>query len=256
MSRFYLPPDQCQGPVLTLEDREAYHGLRVLRMRRGDFTCVMDGAGHEFECVVSELDRHKIRLNVIQKHMVPPPPWEITLLQGIPKGKTIETIIQKATELGAFRIVPLLAERTVKQVERDDLEIKSHKWRLAAIEAIKQCGSAWLPRIEVPISIPLFLARGENFDLPLIASLQGNSRHPREWFKAFQNEHQRPPRSVCIWIGPEGDFTPMEVEQVISAGARPITLGRLVLRSDTAAVYSLSILNYELGHLHARLQDF
>src|SRR5207302_2124948 len=116
----------------------------------------------------------------------PPLPCQITLIQALPKGKIIESIIQKATELGAFRIVPLLSERVAAaQLEAKALQLKTDKWRLVAIEAIKQCGSAWLPEIESPVTPKQFLARHETFELPLIASLQGDSRHPGEYFRAF-----------------------------------------------------------------------
>ena len=183
---------------------------------------------------------------MLQKNLIPPLPYQVTLLQAIPKGKIIESIVQKATELGAARVVPLLSERVVAQLDDDTAEDKVEKWRLIAIEAIKQCGSAWLPQIDKPMSPKAFLARGEKFDLPLIASLQPDRRHPRELFKAFFAERHRLPQSVCVWVGPEGDFTPAEMSAVKSAGASPITLGRLVLRSETAAIYCLSVLNYEL----------
>ena len=91
-----------------------------------------------------------------------------------------------------------------------------------------------------------FLAGGDRFDLSLIAALQPGARHPRHYFREFQGEHRRNPGSISVWIGPEGDFTPAEMNLIRGAGALPITLGPLVLRSDTAAIYSLSVLNYEL----------
>ncbi len=246
MHRFYLPPVECDGSLLTLAGREAHHALHVLRLRRGEQVVVLDGAGHEYLGEIRELTRHEVQLMVVRKTFVPAPPWQITLLQAIPKGKIIESIIQKATELGVARVVPLLSERVVAHLDRDQAADKAEHWRGVAVEAIKQCGSPWLPQIELPVNPGAFLARGEKFDLPLIGSLLGDGRHPREWFNAFQNEHGRQPQSVAVWVGPEGDFTAEEVRAAESAGARPITLGRLVLRSETAAIYSLSVLNYEL----------
>ncbi len=170
----------------------------------------------------------------------------MTLLQAIPRGKTFDTIVQKAAELGVSRVVPVLSERVVTQLHDDRAEHKIEKWQTAAIEAIKQCGSAWLPRIDVPLAPKAFLGQGEKFDLPLVASLQDDRRHPREWFQKFHAEHQQSPQTVCVWVGPEGDFTPAELNAIKGAGALPISLGRLVLRSETAAVYCLSVLNYEL----------
>jgi 16S rRNA (uracil1498-N3)-methyltransferase len=246
MHRFYLPPVQTHNSILTLTGREAHHGLHVLRLREGARVVVLDGAGHEFLCELRVLARDSIKLAVLQKHFIEPLPYQITLLQAVPKAKIIETIIQKATELGAFRIVPLLSERVRALLDAENVEGKLEKWRVVAIEASKQCGSAWLPQIEAPVSPKDYLARGEKFELPLIASLQPDGRHLREFFQAFYAEHGRLPRSVCIWVGPEGDFTSAEMGAVRSAGALPITLGRLVLRSETAAIYCLSILNHEL----------
>src|SRR6266404_3773024 len=113
-----------------------------------------------------------------------------------------DSIIQKATELGVFRIVPLLSEHVVvTQLDAKALRQRTDKWRLVAIEAIKQCGSPWLPQIELPVTPKQFLAHHETFELPLIASLQSHSRHPREYFQAFQGKLGRMPRSISIWVG-------------------------------------------------------
>ncbi len=246
MHRFYLPPEQCQGPVLFLTGREAHHARHVLRIGRGERITVLDGAGREVGCEVQEFDHDKVRLSVYETHFHPAPPSQITLLQAVPKGKIMEAIIQKATELGAFRIVPVLSERVVAQLDEEDATRKAAKWRVTAVEAIKQCGAAWLPRVEPPLTPSQFLGRKETFELPLIASLETGSRPARECFRDFQTEHGRMPGSVCVWIGPEGDFTPAETEAIKAHGALPITLGRLILRTETAAIYCLSVLNYEL----------
>src|SRR5262245_21170539 len=246
MHRFYLPAGHCRDSVLTLREREAHHALHVIRLRLGERVIVLDGAGHEFLCEDAALARDQVELKVIQKNSIAPLPYRITLLQAVPKRKLIEDIIQKATELGVFRIVPLLSERVATRLEADSAENKLERWRATIIEAAKQCGSAWLPQIEAPLAVKAFLARGERFDMALIASLQPDSRHPRESFQAYFAEHGRLPKTVAIWIGPEGDFTPAEISAAKSAGALPISLGRLVLRTETAAIYSLSVLKYEL----------
>ena len=246
MHRFYLPPDSGDGPVLTLSDREAYHASRVLRLRRGDEATVLDGQGIVRECVVAEVSRDTVRLQVRESRLVPAPSCSVVLLQAVPKGRLIETIIQKAVEIGVRRVVPLLTERVVSDLE-EKAEAKALQWRQSAVEAIKQCGAPWLPSVDAPVSLPAFLSRGEMFDLSLVASLQPGSRHPREWFDAFRREQDRAPRSVAVWVGPEGDFTKDEVTSIERAGALPITLGQLVLRCDTAALYCLSLVNYELS---------
>jgi 16S rRNA (uracil1498-N3)-methyltransferase len=246
MHRFFLPPDLCDEAVLTLTGREAHHGLHVLRVRRGEPVLVLDGARHEYHCEIRDLTRDSIRLTVRDKKQIPPLPYEITLVQAIPRGKVFDAIVQKATELGTFRIVPLLSERVVSQLDHHKMDTKVEHWRTTAIEAIKQCGSPWLPIIEPPMSLPTFLSRGDKFDLALVASLQADSCHPRQWFNAFEREHQRRPKTILAWVGPEGDFTLNELSAVQAQGAHPVTLGPFVLRSETAAVCCLSILNYEL----------
>jgi 16S rRNA (uracil1498-N3)-methyltransferase len=144
-----------------------------------------------------------------------------------------------------FRIVPILSVRVVRQLDAEQAVREVEKLRTVAVEAIKQCGCPWLPKVELPITIEGFLSRGERYELPLVASLQEQSRHPGDWFRRYIDDHSRLPRSVCIWIGPEGDFTSTELKSIEGSGALPITLGPFVLRTETAAIYSLSVINYE-----------
>jgi 16S rRNA (uracil1498-N3)-methyltransferase len=246
MHRFYLSPEHCRDSTLELSGDEAHHALRVLRLQTGDRVTVLDGIGNKFACEVREANKRTVALAVLDKTTSHPLPCQITLLQAVPKAKAMDYIVQKATELGAARVVPILSERTVVHLDREDAADKAEKWQQIAIESIKQCGSPWLTKIEPPVTLKNFLARREKFDLPLVASLQEDRRHSREFIQHFHAEHKRLPVTACVWIGPEGDFSPAEMNSIKSKGALPITLGRLVLRSDTAAIYSLSVLNYEL----------
>src|ERR1051326_4570554 len=185
MHRFYLPPAQCHDSALTLTGQEAHHGLRVLRLRPGERLALLHGIGHGYLCETRELTRCAIELAVKQKTFLPRLPCQVTLLQAIPKGKMMDIIVQKAAELGATRVVPLLSDRVVAHLDEEASKDKTDKWRLVAIESIKQCGSAWLPEIDAPITPKTYLTRGEKFDLALIASLQPGSRHPREVFRDF-----------------------------------------------------------------------
>ena len=244
MHRFYLPPSAVAGNELTLDERESRHAATVLRLREGETVAVLDGAGTEFLCELIAVDKKATRLRVRQQDKIEPLPYQITLLQAMTKGKSMDFIIQKATELCVHRIVPLAAGRSVVKVE--DVESRLEKWRAIAIESIKQCGCPWMPIIEAPVTPAEFIAGNESFDLPLIASLQGNVRHPRACIEDFEEAHSRLPETLAVWIGPEGDFAPSEVNAVLSAGFQPITLGRVILRSETAALYCLATLNYEM----------
>ena len=247
MHRFYLPPAECHGEHLTLAGPEAHHALRVLRVREGEEVTELDGAGTGLRCEITGRTRDTLALRVRDRNSAAPRPCAITLLVGVPKGKIIESIIQKATELGVASIVPLLSERVITQLDADGSEAKAEKWRHIALEAIKQCGSPWLPRVEPPMTPVAFLSRPEKFDLALVGCLEPGSRHPRVWFEEFMAAHQQRPARVAVWIGPEGDFTAAEYAAIQKSGARPITLGPLVLRVETAASYGLSVVNYELS---------
>lgn len=217
----------------------------MLRVRQGDHVAVLDGEGHEFRCEVLSVARPLVRLKVMRTESATAPICRTTLLQAIPKGKLFEFIIQKATELGAFRIVPLLTERVVTHLDEKHGSHKAEKWRQVAIEAIKQCGALWLPQIELPVTPAQFLARQEPIELTLMAALQGETCHPRRCFEDFHTARGRMPSSAALWIGPEGDFTPSETELILTSGAIPITLGPQVLRTETAALYCLSVMQYE-----------
>jgi len=247
MHRFYLPPERCSENTLRLDGREAHHAAHVLRLKRGEQAVVLGGTGQEYLCEVEKVSHEAVELRMTKKISNPPPPCEITLLQALPKGKIIESIIQKSVELGVHRVVPLLTERVIAHLDDKCAEDKREKWQQVAIEAIKQCGAAWLPKIETPTTIEKFLGRKEKHDLAFVGSLQKKRRHPREIFREFQKVSGHLPKSAAVWIGPEGDFTSGELKTIEASGVFPVTLGNLTLRVETAAVYCLSILNYELS---------
>ncbi len=246
MHRFYLPPEFCRGKTLVFGERESHHAAQVLRVQKGEKVTVLDGAGGELLCSVTEVSKRSVHTEIIERKFIEALPFQITLLQAIPKAKLIESIIQKATELGVSRIVPLLSERVLTRLDADEANEKQEKWQYVAVEAIKQCGQPWLPKVERPITPKDFLGKREMFDLPLVGSLQKDSQHPRNYFKKFCSNHGQKPKSIAIWVGPEGDFSPTEMELLKGSGVLPITLGRLVLRCETAATYCLSVVNYEL----------
>jgi 16S rRNA (uracil1498-N3)-methyltransferase len=246
MHRFYLPPTECRQDTLRLVGPEAHHALRVLRLKAPDRVIVLDGAGHELLAEVVGAERRTLTLAVRQRTALPQLPGRLTLIQAVTKNRSMDLIVQKATELGAVRIVPVLSERSVPHFEKEDGEHKLERWRAIAIESIKQCGSPWLPCIDPPLKPAQFLARREAFALVFLASLQPGHRHPREYFRGCYGETHQLPRNLAVWVGPEGDFTPAELGAIRSSGALPITLGPLILRSETAAIYCLSVLSYEL----------
>jgi 16S rRNA (uracil1498-N3)-methyltransferase len=246
MRRFFVPPELSRDHAFELPEREARHALQVLRLRADDEITVLDGAGGVLTCRIDSTTKRSVRLAVLDRQLRPPLPCAITLVQAIPKGPAFETIVQKATELGAARLIPLLSERVVAHPGGKDTTAKLDKWRQIAIESIKQCGSAWLPRIELPASFENVLANPPAGEIAVVCSLQEQRRSFREVAANFRATARRPPTSAVIWTGPEGDFTSGEYAAIANTGASPITLGSLVLRADTAAIACLAVANHEL----------
>lgn len=248
MRRFFVPPEQCRDEVFELPEREARHATQVLRLGIGDELQVLDGAGSVLTCRIDSASKRSVQVKVVSRERRVPLPCAITLVQAIPKGPAFETIVQKSTELGVARIIPLLSERVVAHLNVKDAEAKVEKWRQIAIESIKQCGSPFLPQIETPIRFDALLARLSQPTPPfaVVCSLEESNRTMREAVKDFVAAHSQKPTNCLLWIGPEGDFTPAEYAAIAKSGAHPISLGPLVLRADTAAIASLAVANHEL----------
>ena len=246
MHRFFLPRTEWHATPPALDAGESHHALDVLRMGSGDRLTIFDGEGTEALAQITGVDRKRVQLRLLQKSQTRPLPCAITLAQAIPKGKNMDFVIQKAVELGAARIAPLLTERTVVQLDAGDSEKKREKWQAIALEACKQCGQNHLPIVATPATPRAFLDAEGTSDLLLIASLEPETKHFKDVLASYRNTNGHPPRSVTILIGPEGDFTPAETSLAKNFGYRPVTLGPIILRTETAALYCLSVLAHEL----------
>ena len=247
MHRFYVSPKDWQSPTLALRGSEAHHARDVLRMKAGEKIVLFNGRGREVTVEIAALDEDEIRLRKLHEAETPPLRCRIVLGQAIPKGKNMELIVQKAVEIGAAEIAPIVSDRTIVQIDSKIAAQKQRKWQQIAIEAAKQCGQNWLPRVHPPKKLTeFFSASDQPFDLRLIGSLQPDARNLKSILEMYLRQHSDRPRSVLMLVGPEGDFTPAELALARSHGCEPITLGPIILRVETAAIYCLSILSYEL----------
>jgi 16S rRNA (uracil1498-N3)-methyltransferase len=248
MHRFYISPENWNPGPLGLTGSEAHHARDVLRVRRGEKVVLFNGQGREVTVEIVDFTGEEIRLRRLHETETPPLRCRIVLGQAIPKGKNMELIVQKAVEIGAAEIAPIISDRTIVQIDSESAAQKQPKWQQIAIEAAKQCGQNWLPRVHTPKKLAqLFsMSEVESFDLRLIGSLQPDAQHLKRILADYASEHQHRPRSVLMLVGPEGDFTPAELSLARRHGCQPITLGPIILRVETAAIYCLSILSYEL----------
>lgn len=245
--RAYCQPTDSNARDIRLGADESHHLVVVNRCGRGDPVVAFDGRGHEWICECADPAKNGALLRVKELRQATPLPYAITLAQALPKGSTMDEIIRQATEIGAVRIVPLISERTQVHLDGERAEKKVDKWRTAAIEAAKQCGNPWLPEIAPIQKLADYLTASDGYDLKLVASLHPGATSLKTVLAHFHSKHAHAPRRVLWLVGPEGDLSPGEMTALIMANFTPITLGPLVLRCDTAAIYALSILSHELA---------
>lgn len=242
MARFYCP--SLAGCELSSE--ESHHAYTVLRLREGASISVFDGKGSEAKAAITSATKNRVSFKTIAVQKAVPRPYSLILGQAVPKGKAMDMIVQKGTELGIHTLAPILSDRTVVQIDDEKPDSKQQKWTHTCLEACKQCGQNFLPLVEPARKLSGFLEHYRSSGaLKLIASLQPDSRPLRE---ALQTARQASGtiREIIYLIGPEGDFTPSEMGAARSAGYLPVSLGPNVLRTETAAIFLTSALLYEM----------
>ena len=247
MHRFYVAPENWDSQTPTLRESEAHHARKVLRMQAGDKLVLFNGKGRELTAEIVTVQDDGIQLRTLHASETAPLRCRIVLGQAIPKGKNMDLIVQKAVEIGAAEISPIISDRTIVQLQSENAVQKQTKWQQIAIEAAKQCGQNWLPHVHSPKRLAEFFSGSEQaFDLRLIGSLQPDALPLKEILETYTSEHGNRPGSVLMLVGPEGDFTPAELSLARRHACQPITLGPIILRVETAAIYCLSVLSYEL----------
>lgn len=242
MSRFYAPKENVKDDSIYIDGDEARHILNVMRLAENDKVVVFDGTGREYTGFVKKVRSKSLIVEIISTKTPKPEALpEITLAQALPKKGKMDYIIEKATELGARRIAPILSERTVVKIENEKVSEKTARWQKIARETAKQCGRTDIPEIKAPAKFYNAVDTVNEFDLALVACLSEDTISLKSAISDFKAG------KIIVFIGPEGDFTPEEIEIARNTNCKLVSFGPRVLKSDTAGLFALSILNYEFS---------
>jgi 16S rRNA (uracil1498-N3)-methyltransferase len=241
MDRFYLKPEEWTGETLRLSGEEGHHAARVMRKEAGDAVEIFDGAGRWAHCRVEAVSKAELTLAIEKEGRDGTPNPAITLAVAMPKGKTMDLIVQKAVELGVHRIQPLATTNTVVKLTGKDCAEKAAKWQRVALEACKQCGQNVLPRVSEVRDLGDYLADSRE-GYGIVGSLAPGARGFREHLAALPTD-----KPIHLLVGPEGDFTEPEMEAALAADFQPVTLGNIVLRVETACLFLISAVRYQSG---------
>jgi 16S rRNA (uracil1498-N3)-methyltransferase len=240
MHRCYLAPERWQDGALVPDREEAHHLRDVLRVTPDDVVTLFDGAGRRVRARVVRGGEHGVELMPLDAiETVPRAQPVVALLQAVPQGARMDTIVEKGTELGMARLVPVMTDRTITRLDALKGAKRCERWARIAHSAAKQCGVCWIPEIAPVQSLAAALAARPEGDVLLVGDLIGE---PRPMAAVVDELVSNPPPSVSLLIGPEGDLTPAEMEAAYAAGAIGVNMGPLVLRTDTAALFGLSVL--------------
>jgi 16S rRNA (uracil1498-N3)-methyltransferase len=241
LTRVYVDAPLAAGTRVTLEGGAARHVTRVLRLRVGEALTLFNGSGGEYAASIEQSQGGRVAVAIGEQRAIErESPLALTLAQGVSRGERMDLVVQKATELGVSGLVPVLSERSVVRLTAQQADRRLNHWRAIAVAACEQSGRNRLPAIAAPVPLRDFLRSGTDGVTRLLLSPGAG---------ATLADVPRPVTAVTVLIGPEGGLAPPEQEAAIAAGFKPVRLGPRVLRTETAAIAALALLQREFGDL-------
>ena len=243
MHHFFVTPDQVKEDYIYIEGSDVNHVKNVLRMRPGEELEICDGNNKKYLCEIDEMTTEYVRVQIKEELGADTElPSKLYLFQGLPKSDKMELIIQKAVELGAYEIIPVVTKRAVVKLDEKKAGKKVERWNSIAEGGAKQSGRSFVPKVTQVMAWKEALQYAKSLDVVLIPyELAEGMAETKNVISSIN-----PGESVGIFIGPEGGFETAEVESAMEMGAKAITLGKRILRTETAGLTTLSILMYHL----------
>lgn len=243
MHHFFVTPQQISGDKIRIEGGDVNHMKNVLRMKLHEKAEISDGESRTYLCEVEAYEEDVAVLHILEEMEADTEPAsKLYLFQGLPKSDKMELIVQKAVELGVYQVIPVAMKRSVVRLDDKKAAKKADRWNSIAESAAKQAGRSRIPEVTMPLSYNEALKMAEELDVTLLPyELAGGMEVTREVIRQIKSG-----QSVGIFIGPEGGFEPEEVDAAVNMGAKVITLGRRILRTETAGLATLAVLMFEL----------
>lgn len=244
MQNFFVIPSQVEKDKIFIEGSDVNHMKNVLRMHVGERLMISDGNNRRYLCEVAGYEEKlKAELRILEEQ---PADTELSsriyLFQGLPKQEKMELIVQKCVELGVYEIIPVVTRRCVVKLDDKKAKKKTERWQQIAESAAKQAGRGIIPQVKEPVSLEEALRRAKELDVVLIPyELAEGIAETKRIIEAIE-----PGQSIGIFIGPEGGFEKEEAEYARKTGAKEITLGRRILRTETAGLTIVSVLMFHL----------
>jgi 16S rRNA (uracil1498-N3)-methyltransferase len=239
--RFYIKEKPKESSYCFLEGDEHYHLSKVVRIKPGENVWLFEESGMQFKARVEEIEREKTRLFILETEKKPEPEVRITLAQVILKTKYMDLVIQKATELGAHAIIPVISDRTVVKMG-DKQDKKLERWKRISVEASKQCGRSTVPEIQPPKSLKAFIKDGKDARKLFLSERGGKSLRDILTGPFFEKTNK--PSSIIMLVGPEGGWTESEEQDIMDGHYEAVSLGSLTLKAETAAIVSLAMVSH------------
>ena len=244
MHHFFVEPSHIQDKRIIITGRDVNHIKNVLRMKIGEEIAVSNGVDNrEYRCGIEEYTEQEVicKLRFIKEDGVELPA-KIYLFQGLPKADKMELVIQKAVELGVYEVIPVAAKRCVVKLDEKKAAVKVNRWQGISEAAAKQSRRGVIPVVHNVISMQEAIDYTQSMDVKIIPyELAEDMRHTKDIIQSV-----KPGESVAVFIGPEGGFEESEVQAALAAGIEPVTLGKRILRTETAGLTVLSWLMYQL----------
>lgn len=244
MPKFFVEEENIKDNIITLYGDDAGHISRVLRSKIGDRLIVCDGTGNDYESEIIEISDNNVRLEIKNTTFSDSEPSvKIILFQGLPKGDKMELIIQKCVELGVYCIIPINTERCIVKIDKNKEKKKIERWQKISESAAKQSGRGIVPKIGEVLNYSEAIKKALDFDMSMIPYELEQNRGLKEFLDDYKTKDGK---TLGIFIGPEGGFALEEIEKALNSGVLPVTLGKRILRTETAGMTAVANTSFYL----------